>query len=126
MDVIGKAMEQSRKAIEKFYKGTCNVYERQNVTDADIHITKKQEVLVLENQPCKLSFTSLKATDMQGGAATVTQTPKLFIAPEINIKPGSKIEVTQNNATKLYQRSGESGKFTTHQEIVLELFAKYA
>lgn len=126
MDIISKAMKQHRKAIEALYIGKCNVYEWENVTDSDTHITKKQEALVLENQPCKLSFSSLKNADEADGAATITQTPKLFISPDIVIKPGSKIQVTQNNVTTMYQRSGEPGMFTTHQEIVLELFTKYA
>jgi hypothetical protein len=126
MEVINKAMKQARKAIEINYIGKCNVYEKLSITDPVTHITKKHEVLVLENQPCKLSFTSLGTVKMSDSVATVSQVPKLFIAPEIEIKPGSKIEVTQNNVTTLYQRSGESGKFTTHQEIVLELFTQYA
>lgn len=126
MDVIENAMLQHRKSIERLYIGKCNVYEMESIKDPVTKITTKKEVLKLSDQPCKLSFSSLKNADEGDGAATVTQTPKLFIAPDIVIKPGSKIEVTQNNVTTLYQRSGEPGMFTTHQEIVLELFTKYA
>ena len=50
------------------------------------------------------------------------QTIKLFISPLVNVPPGSKITVTQNNQTQVYKSSGQPAVYTNHQEIELELF----
>lgn len=114
-----------RKAIESMYKDTCNVYEWQNTKDPVTHVNKSGEVLVHENKKCRLSFSSITVTS-DGHAATQQQTIKLFIAPEIEIKPGSKISITHQGKTVDYKKSGVPAVYTNHQEIMLELFDKYA
>ena len=59
-------------------------------------------------------------------AAQVSQTVKLFIAPDIQIKAGSKITVTQAGVTAMYTHSGKATVYDTHQEILLDLFEKFA
>ena len=54
------------------------------------------------------------------------QTIKLYIYPDINIKNGSKIIVTQNGKKQEYKNSGEPARYETHQEIMLELFKGWA
>lgn len=115
-----------RKAIESLYRGRCTVYEYQSVKDPVTKITGHQEVAVLTDQPCRLSYKTISSTSPADGAAAVTQEIKLFIAPELNIKPGSKITVTQNGRTADYQSSGQPAVYTNHQEIVLELFRGWA
>lgn len=115
-----KAMSAARKAIESMYIGTCDVIERQKVTDP---ITKKTGYLdapVILSQPCRLSFKSNPSTG-EGDTADTIQQIKLFISPDITIKEGSKIEVTQNGTTTAYSRSGTPAIYETHQEITLEL-----
>ncbi|MFL8467403.1 hypothetical protein Q3395_20365, partial [Clostridioides difficile] len=83
--------------------------------------TNNKEVVVLENQPCKLSYKNITSTE-QGEVAKLTQTIKLFISPNISVKVGSKLIITnQNNITREYARSGESAIYPNHQEIILEL-----
>lgn len=115
-----------RKAIESLYVGVCSIVERQSIKDPITHVTKQVEVTVLADQPCKLSFDRIAATSQTGAASIVMQTAKLFIAPEIDIKPGSKIIVTQRGRTESYTRSGQPAYFTSHQEIQLELFERWA
>ena len=110
-----------RKAIEKMYIGTCTITEHQKVKK-DNKSTGFQDVIVLENQPCKLSFSSITSTSQTETAAMVAQTAKVLIAPEIQIKPGSKLTITQNGVITEYKNSGEPALFDTHQEIILELF----
>lgn len=68
-----KAMQTSqkvaRKAIENTYTGVMMVSERQSVKDPNTHITSTKEVVVLENQPCKLSFETIAATVQTDTAA---------------------------------------------------------
>jgi hypothetical protein len=114
-----------RVAIEMMYQGTCTVTEHQKVKK-DNKTTGFQDVIVLTNQPCKLSFSNITTTDQTETAALVAQTAKVLIAPEIKIKPGSKLTITQNGVTTEYENSGEPAPFSTHQEIVLELFKGWA
>ena len=51
---------------------------------------------------------------------------KLFIAPEVEIKSGSKIIVAHCGKTTEYTRSGVPGMHATHQEIMLDLFKEWA
>lgn len=117
-------MDRVRKAIEKTYKGICDVYEQQSVTVN--HKTEKKVTKVLENVPCKLSYSTIVATTEKNGAAQKDFTTKLFLSPDITIKPGSKITVTQNGITTDFSNSGEPAHFTTHQEIELKLFERWA
>lgn len=121
-------MNQSlqRKAIESLYVGRCTVIERQSVKDPNTHITSQKEVIVIEDQPCKLSFERITTTNQTDTVGIVTQSTKLFIAPELDIKAGSKIVVTQRGRTTEYTRSGEPAIYSSHQEIQLELFERWA
>jgi hypothetical protein len=119
-------MVTARKAIESLYIGRCSVYEYQSVTDPVTKIAEPGEVPVLTNQSCRLSFKTISSVSSDNGAAPVTQIVKLFIAPEIVIKPGSKITVTQNSVTADYQSSGQPAVYSGHQEIILKLFAGWA
>lgn len=110
-----------RKAIELMYIGTCTITEHQKVKKEN-KSTGFQDVVVLENQPCKLSFEKITNTNPTETAALLVQTAKVLIAPEIQIKPGSKLTITQNGVTTEFKNSGEPAMFGTHQEIILELF----
>lgn len=121
-----QAIQQARKAMESIYKGICTVYEYQTITDEKTGISSKEEVLVLKDQPCRLSYQSITTVQPATGASIPVQTIKLFIAPELKLNPGSKIVVTQNEITKEYERSGEMAVYATHQEICLKLLERYA
>lgn len=124
------AQKAARKAIESTYSGVCTIIERRDVRDEKTKITRKnEEVPVVENQPCKLSFEKLNAVVQTDTAAKLTQGTKLFIAPEIKIKPGSKIIVEQNGTTTTtteYSASGEPAVYFSHSEYMLELFKGWA
>ncbi|VIF92746.1 phage protein [Clostridioides difficile] len=109
-------VNRTRKAIEMLYRDKCTIVEYQPVKDPVTKRTNNKEVIVLENQPCKLSYKNItSATD--GKVAKLEQTIKLFISPNIEIKAGSKLII--NN--KEYVRSGESAIYPNHQEVILEL-----
>lgn len=114
-------MNKSRKAIELLYRDKCTIVEYQPIKDPISKRTSNKEVVVLENQPCKLSYKNITSTT-DGKVAKLTQTIKLFISPNIEVKAGSKLIITnQNNVTKEYARSGEPAIYPNHQEVVLEL-----
>ena len=116
------AWDRARKAIESQYTGVCTVIEYGKVRDEESKITHHGEVVALDRQPCKLSFEKTAAVVQTDTAAAVGQCVKLFIAPEVMVKPGSKIIVEQNGRVGEYLASGEPAVYSSHQEIALELF----
>ena len=118
------AVVKVRKAIEKGYIGTFTVTEHKKVTKPN-HTTGFSDVDVLTDQPCRLSFSSSPSTS-DGNVPEIKQTVKLFFAPEITVKEGSKITVTQEGVTTAYKQSGKPAVYSTHKEILLELFDRWA
>ncbi|MBS5822410.1 MAG: hypothetical protein KID00_00885 [Clostridium argentinense] len=114
-----------RKAIEMTYTGKCTITEHQKVKKPN-KSTGFEDVIILKDQPCKLSFSKIANTNQGETAAMVVQTAKVLIAPEIQIKPGSKLTITQNGVTTEYSQSGEPAIYNTHQEVILELFKRWS
>ncbi|MCM1561743.1 MAG: hypothetical protein NC123_19745 [Butyrivibrio sp.] len=125
-NMVRAAIEAARKAIESTYEGVLMVTEHQKVTDEKTRLTDYQDVVVLVDQPCHLSFETLKSAVQTDSAAAVIQTIKLFVSPDITIRAGSKITVTQAGVTTDYICSGIPAVYETHQEIMLELFERWA
>lgn len=121
MDYISMA----RSAIESQYDAVCDIIEKKAIIENNITKNKK-EVTVESNKPCRVSFEDIYANTETDTEAKVIQKIKLFIAPEIVIKPGSKIVVTRKNRVTEYKNSGESAVYDTHQEIMLELWKGWA
>lgn len=114
-------MVKARKALESLYDGKCTITEYQKIQKEN-KSTAFKEVVVLENQPCRLSYQNITQTTQTESGSTLSQSVKVFIAPEIVVKPGSKLTITQNQVTTEFQNSGQPAHYFTHQEIVLELF----
>lgn len=110
------------KALESLYTGTCTVIEYKKVKKPNKSIGF-EEVVVLENQPCRVSYKTINSTSATDNAVSVvTQVTKLFISNDVYISTGSKIISVQNGVTTEYKSSGEPAHYETHQEIILELF----
>lgn len=134
-----KAIEQARKqhikAIESMlYEDCCNIIEYQSVKDPLTKVTGKKEVLIYENQPCDLTYSTPKNANNTESATVINQTPLIILSKDIIVKPGSKIVVTKESdkvevtspKTTTFKNSGASAIFKTHQEISLELFKGWA
>ena len=115
-----------RKAVEAIYEGTCRVYGMIPIKDPETKVTRQEEVLVQECVPCRLSFSGVVSAAESGTVTSAPQTIKLFLAPEHVIPPGSRIEVTQEGRTESYGQSGKAAVYSSHQEIILELWKGYA
>lgn len=103
------------------WTGKCTIYEYQPVTHPNTFQTTHELVAVIVDEPCRLSYNREQATNIQSGAAVVSQGITLFIRPDLVIRTGSVIEITQNNVTERYKGSGKPAVYRNHQEIVLEL-----
>lgn len=108
--------------LAKLWSGTCKIYEFKNVFDPETYQTTQQEVVVVENEPCRLSYNHEQSTNMSNGAAVVSQAITLFIRPDLVIAPGSVIEITQHGVTEKYKGSGQPAVYCNHQEIILQLY----
>lgn len=107
------------------YDGRCTISEYQKVKKEN-KSTGFQEIVIHENLACRLSFKSINSANQSDTASSVGQTIKVFLAPEITVKPGSKLSITQNGVTTDYKASGKPAIYSTHQEIILELFEGWA
>ena len=116
----------NKNPLATLWTGRCTIYEFQDITDPYTKQTIQREVAILENEPCRLSYRHEQATNIQSGAAVVSQSIKLIIRPDLIIKAGSIIEITQHGVTCKYKGSGQPAVYCNHQEIVLELYENEA
>lgn len=125
-ETIKQAQRMHRKAIEATYDGTCRIYGMKPIRDPMTKVTRQEETLVQDGIACHLSYSS---TAPAAGSDTVTSavlTIKLFLAPELVVPPGCRIEITQQGRTESYAQSGKAALYSSHQEIMLESWKKYA
>nr|WP_301906351.1 hypothetical protein [uncultured Anaerostipes sp.] len=125
-EAIKQAQQIHRTVIEQTYDGTCNIYSMQDVKDPETKITEQKEVSLLENVPCHMSFSGAVTAEGNGTSTDVKQEIKLFLAPEVLVPPGCRIEVMQHGVTESYSGSGKAAIYSSHQEISLELWKEYA
>lgn len=123
---IRQARERHRAILEETYDGSCNVYGLIHEKNPKTKVMESREVLLFSNLPCHLSYSGETAATSSSTLNTVQQGIQLFLAPETHIEAGSRIEVTQNQRTENYVQSGKAAVYTSHQEILLELWKGYA
>lgn len=126
MDALKRGQAAHRKAVEATYDGICRIYGMEAIKDPETMVTRQEEALVKEEVPCHLSVSSSAPVAGSSMAASVSQTIKLFLAPELSVPPGSRVEVTQQGRTESYAQSGKAAVYPSHQEIMLELWEGYA
>ncbi len=114
-----------RTAIEKLYIGSCDIYEYRTATNPDNQREELSEILVCASVPCRISIQNSPVAG-EGETSSIGQAIKLFLAPEIDVQPGSKIIVTQHGKTAQYRDSGIAARYSSHQEIMLERMEKRA
>ena len=114
-------------AIKSLWQGKCTVTVRNNdTTDENTGRVVVGEVDTYTDEPCRISFDTVNATQPENNAANIVQSITLFIDRAVVIPEGSKITVTQNGATAVYEKSGKPAVYSTHQEIPLEIFKGWA
>ncbi len=114
-------------AIKSLWQGKCTVTVRNNdTTDENTGRVVVGAVDTYTDEPCRISFDTVNATQPENNAANIVQSITLFIDRAVVIPEGSKITVTQNGATAVYEKSGKPAVYSTHQEIPLEIFKGWA
>lgn len=125
--MLQKTKVVARKYFEKLYDCKCDIVEYQEMIKLN-KSTGFGEVTTYQNQSCKISYETLSTINIVGdNGAEVPLSTKLFISPDIKIKTGSKIKVTNSLGEVIeYKSSGEPAMYDTHQEIMLELFESWS
>ena len=116
----------SKNPLAIMWLGKCTISEYKEVTDPETWQTNHELVPVVTDEPCRLSHNREGTIDVNSGAPYVTQTILLFIRPDLAIKEGSVIEVTQHGVTNKYRRASKPAIYTNHQELALELYEENA
>lgn len=115
-----------KEAVQRLWTGLATITKLEGVLNPDNGRTEPVERVTAHDLPCRISHKTVTSTSPQAEAALIAQTVTLYIDPSVDIPEGSKITVTQNGATKNYERSGNPAIYTTHMEIPLELFKGWA
>ncbi len=119
--MLSKAKMVARQFLEETYDCKCDVIENRKVQNEN-KSTSFKDVKIIENEPCKISYERISIINTTDNSATTPLSIKMFISPDVSIKTGSKIIVSdKNNVKTKYKSSGYPAKYDTHQEIMLEL-----
>lgn len=115
-----------RAALESLYQGRCDIINEQEAFDLVTKETSFESVTVAKDVPCRLSFRTITMAQEGTGATRLVQVIKVFMAPDIEVKAGSRLVITQNGKRAEYKASGEPALYSNHQEIILELAGDFA
>lgn len=113
-------------AIKSLWEGLCTVTVRTNTTSQSTGRAVVSEVDTCTNQPCRITFDTVSPAEPNSNATQPIQRITLFVDRTVAVPPGSKITVTQNGVTAVYEQSGKPAVYSVHQEIPLEFFKGWA
>ena len=115
--------------LTRLWKDRMTITVKQSYKRAD-KSTGFQDVVIIINEPCKVSFADNMAFNLlpepDGVASPQKKITKLFCSPDLVIPTGSKIAITHQGATENYTHSSKPSIFTNHQEILLDVLDKWA
>ena len=107
-----------KRAVEHLYDGRMTVEEARKEKNAK-NITALVWNAVVGDVPCRVSYKTITPAGRSDTVDSTAQTITLFTAPDIDIKPGSRIVVTQCGRTMRFSCAGIPAVYESHQEIPL-------
>ena len=113
-------------AVASLFDGRCDVIVRTHDTDEASGRAVTVEKTVMRDEPCRISFRAVSPAARVSVGARATQEITLFIARDVTIPAGSKIVVTQNGVRGVYAQAGEPAVYSSHREVPLKLFERWA
>lgn len=118
--MLNKAFKQARKAIESLYDCKCTISGgKEKVKDPITKETKLVPKIKYKDIPCRISKQSLSKNNQTNTVNQIVYELKLFICPELDIKQGDVVEITNKFGEKETYKAGEGFKYNTHQEVLL-------
>lgn len=108
-----------RKSFELLFTDRCNIkeyteYKRKDGSAGFIQQEKYTDI------PCRLSYDNIKRAYQTNSVSHIMQTARLFLAPDIDVRPGSTVTVLKNGKELKYKNSGIPAVYQTHIELLLE------
>lgn len=113
-----KMVNLARRQLERLYDCTCYVISEIDAMDPDTGIMNKTSRRE-GSFPCRISYKTL-STGQSSEIAKFSTVTVLFIAPEVIIPRGARIELVGQNTKQLYRSASISARYDTHQEVQLE------
>ena len=107
-----------RRAVERLYDGRATVEEARKEKNPK-NITALVWSAVARDVPCRVSYKTVAPAGHSDTVDSIAQAITLFTAPDIDIKPGSRVTVTQRGRTMRFSCSGIPAVYDSHQEIPL-------
>ena len=107
-----------RRAVERLYDGRMTVEEARKEKNAK-NITALVWSAVIEDVPCRVSYKTVAPAGRSDTVDSIAQTITLFTAPDIDIKPGSRMIVVQRGHTMRFSCAGVPAVYESHQEVPL-------
>lgn len=107
-----------RRAIERTYTGRMSIREVVNIVENSETLDRWETVQ--KDLPCFLDRSQVNAASNDGTKSSLKQQLRLVCAPEVEIKPGSRIKVEQHNMMIEFNYSGRPFIYPTHQELFIE------
>lgn len=111
-----------REALSTLWVGKCTVKELSQWTDFMTKTAQMVETPTITDEPCRVSYGSSSSANPTETVTIADQEVTLFTRPDIEIKAGSRITVTQNGRTVDYMASGQPKVYSSHQEVALKLW----
>lgn len=111
-----------RDVLSSLWVGKCTVKELGQWTDFMTKTTQPAEIPTVTDEPCRVSYASASSANPSETVTIAEQQITLFLRPDLKIKAGSRITVTQNGRTVDYMASGQPKVYSSHQEIALKLW----
>lgn len=114
-----------KKDIEGLYDCVCDIYFNEEKLDDSGLIIGHEKIKAFENINCRLSYKNgtrkLLTAEQTNIEGKISQSIKLFLSNDLDIKAGSEIVVFKNNKELKFKHSGISSIYSNHQEIVLSV-----
>lgn len=107
-----------RRAVERLYDGRATVEEARKEKNAK-SITVATWYVAAQDVPCRVSYKTIAPASRSDTADSIAQAITLFAAPDIDIKPGSRVTVVQRGRTMKYACAGVPAVYGSHQEVPL-------
>ena len=107
-----------KRVVEHLYDGRMTVEEARKEKNAK-NITALVWSAVIEDAPCRVSYKTIAPVGRSDTVDSIAQAITLFTVPNIDIKPGSRVTVTQRGRTMRFSCAGIPAVYESHQEIPL-------
>lgn len=114
------------KALCRLWKGRCSVYIRKTKINEANGRNEPYEEPLFSDKPCGCRSALWRLRPRPTRPRGFSRRRSFLSQPALIFRPGSKIVVTQAGETQAYSRSGEPAFYSTHQEIMLAPFQRWA